>query len=590
MKDEGIVESENFGLIKKYMTISIFVLIAVFHAVSSLYAQNSALVDSLKIEWTTENEIKKRINISEVLFEELMKSDYNVVMGFAKLEISEYNALGSQKLLLYAYNHNAIVHREKGNLDSADFYCQKALSICNQNDFEREKQLTHLNISYNYFRRFLFDESLSQLFNVLDYFEKTDDKKNLAKTFNLIAWSYLRQKRIDKANEYLHKALEVNKSNNSENGLARTYTGFGILNYTKNDLNKAILFFKKALTIGQLTSNNNLNAVIYFQLSIIYQDLGNIVKAKQSLIKAMQLDEKSNNQKNLAYDYIVLGSLYLKSDSLTKAQSFTEKANKIATEINDVELVFHSFNTLALISYANKEYKKAFDYHLRSKESDSMLTVYETKDIAKIELQYKLAKQEQQYELVQQKRTYRYHLLIGGLILMLIVLILLYFIIIGKVKKHILEKKLLQEKVELKNKELATSVIYSAKTNELLISIAKQLTRIKLKIIDKESKKALGIIINDMRINVNEDIWKEFEIRFQNVHTEFYDNLSIKYPDLTVNERRLSAFLKLDMTTKEISAITLQAVTAIEMSRTRLRRKFGIQNCETSLVAFINKI
>ena len=199
-------------------------------------------------------------------------------------------------------------------------------------------------------------------------------------------------------------------------------------------------------------------------------------------------------------------------------------------------------------------------------------------------------KQQQQYEIIQQKRKYKNIILVGGLILCLIILGLLHYVRSGKAKKNHLEKKLLQEKLEQKNKELTASVIYRVKKNESLISISKQLTKITLNVIDRESKKALDGIVKDIQLNVNEDIWKEFEIRFQNVHNEFYDKLTAKYPDLTVNERRLSAFLKLNMTTKEISAITYQTVTAIEMARTRLRRKYNIHNCEISLVTFINQI
>jgi DNA-binding CsgD family transcriptional regulator len=78
-------------------------------------------------------------------------------------------------------------------------------------------------------------------------------------------------------------------------------------------------------------------------------------------------------------------------------------------------------------------------------------------------------------------------------------------------------------------------------------------------------------------------IWDEFEIRFLKTHAGFFDNLLSAYPGLTVNERRLCAFLRLDMTTKEIAVITGQSIRAIEIARTRLRKKLNLTETEKSL-------
>ena len=82
--------------------------------------------------------------------------------------------------------------------------------------------------------------------------------------------------------------------------------------------------------------------------------------------------------------------------------------------------------------------------------------------------------------------------------------------------------------------------------------------------------------------------WEEFEYRFQQIHSGFYDRLSHKFPDLTMNERRLCAFLKLDMSTKEISDITGQSIRAINMGRIRLRRKLGLTNTEREIYEFLS--
>jgi len=79
-------------------------------------------------------------------------------------------------------------------------------------------------------------------------------------------------------------------------------------------------------------------------------------------------------------------------------------------------------------------------------------------------------------------------------------------------------------------------------------------------------------------------------MRFQNVHQEFYQNLQNKFPDLSPSEIKHAAFLRLNMTTKEIAAITSQSAKSLETARYRLRKKLGITNQEVNLVNFLLNI
>ena len=81
----------------------------------------------------------------------------------------------------------------------------------------------------------------------------------------------------------------------------------------------------------------------------------------------------------------------------------------------------------------------------------------------------------------------------------------------------------------------------------------------------------------------------DFELRFKEVNAGFYESLNQMYPDLTPNEVRLCAFLKLNMSTKEISSITHQSVKSINMARFRLRKKLDIDRDE-NLISFLTQL
>jgi len=85
-------------------------------------------------------------------------------------------------------------------------------------------------------------------------------------------------------------------------------------------------------------------------------------------------------------------------------------------------------------------------------------------------------------------------------------------------------------------------------------------------------------------------VWEQFETRFLQTHQGFYEHLMKECPSLTPNERRLSAFLLLDMSTREISVITGQSIRAIEIARIRLRKKLNLTQSNTSLFEFLSTI
>ncbi|MOA30278.1 hypothetical protein D3C78_1513540 [compost metagenome] len=125
--------------------------------------------------------------------------------------------------------------------------------------------------------------------------------------------------------------------------------------------------------------------------------------------------------------------------------------------------------------------------------------------------------------------------------------------------------------------------------NELIDNISEKLLEIKLKTRD-ESQPIVQKVINDLQSNIQPDLLQEFEYRFQQVHEEFYTILNERFPNLSPSERRLCAFLKLNMTTKEISSITHQNIKSIEIARTRLRKKLNLTGTDQNLVTFLAQL
>ena len=198
-------------------------------------------------------------------------------------------------------------------------------------------------------------------------------------------------------------------------------------------------------------------------------------------------------------------------------------------------------------------------------------------------------------EAAQKRKEMRYLMIAGGAMLSLVIILLLFFLQRNKVhrielsKKNLeLEKDNLTKELDYKNKELTTNVMYLLKKNEMIMNITDRLKKAKISF-KGENRQMAEEIIRELESGITKDTWKEFELRFQDVHTDFYNKLNQMFPDLSPNELRLSAFLRLNMTTKDIAAITYQSVNSINIARHRLRKKLNIEQ-EENLIKFLTQL
>ncbi len=142
--------------------------------------------------------------------------------------------------------------------------------------------------------------------------------------------------------------------------------------------------------------------------------------------------------------------------------------------------------------------------------------------------------------------------------------------------------KLRNEKLRIdnlyKSKELANSTMGVIKKNQFLTELKEELEKIKAyaeknKLVTGDVKDVIRKIDRDID---NEENWKVFEDYFDRVHEKFLKRLKAKYPILTSKDLRLSAYLRMNLSTKEIAPLMNITVRGVEISRYRLRKKLEI--------------
>ncbi|MDO6737281.1 triple tyrosine motif-containing protein [Wenyingzhuangia sp. 2_MG-2023] len=147
-------------------------------------------------------------------------------------------------------------------------------------------------------------------------------------------------------------------------------------------------------------------------------------------------------------------------------------------------------------------------------------------------------------------------------------------------KMTLLENEKLEADVTLKNKELASSTMSVIKKNELLNSIKEELLK-------TDGQKNIDNVIKiiDKSLN-NSDDWKLFEEAFNNADKDFIKKIKTEHPSLTNNDLRLCAYLRLNLSSKEIAPLLNISTKSVEVKRYRLRKKMNLTN-EENLVDHI---
>lgn len=140
--------------------------------------------------------------------------------------------------------------------------------------------------------------------------------------------------------------------------------------------------------------------------------------------------------------------------------------------------------------------------------------------------------------------------------------------------------------VEHKNRELAAIAMQISHKNDFLNRLKLRLELIAKGINPVSQKEVMELIRNiDNDLKMDKE-WQRFEHHFEEVHSGFIKKLKEMYPELTPSELRLCAYLRLNMTTKDIAQILNISVRGVEISRYRLRKKLKLET-DTNLVDFM---
>jgi outer membrane protein assembly factor BamB len=156
-----------------------------------------------------------------------------------------------------------------------------------------------------------------------------------------------------------------------------------------------------------------------------------------------------------------------------------------------------------------------------------------------------------------------------------------------------LEKEKLERDLQYKSQEMANLMINFTQKNEMLSEIKNDLREVMNAVKagnEKEIRQRLLVAGNKIDLNTNsEEVLHRIEEEFDLIHNNFMTRLQERHPELSFNERMMCAYLKMNLTSKEIAPLFNFSIRGAETMRYRIRKKLGLAR-EESLQEYLNKV
>jgi len=509
----------------------------------------------------------------------------------------------------YAQTKNALIewvkiHEHKQLKTCVDTLKQAIEKSHEQKAYEEES--AYLQKLSNLFLTRLknFNQSMDYIEKIKVLADESGKKEFLIDYYNQLGVNYYYELLdLPKSFSYFKKALDLYKELNTKKNIARTLNNYGLAYLQKENISTALSYFKQSIASYQEENKSEAPIEYYTNMGVAYIYAEKYDSSEFYFLKAYQISQTTKELQDDAERLLYLGVFYQETGKNKEATEYLAKALALVKEMNTFNDKIILFQGLADLNVATNQFEQAHSYRDLEKKYRDSLRIASLAENA-LSYQYKseldsLKSQNKIQSIEQKQQSERFQSLIIIIVLSVISVISILIMVIFRSKnrqrklelineKEKLEK--LQVKLELENneREVTSKSMFLLEKDNLIRNISQKLNAT-LPDLNDEAKKVVKELVSELNFSVNNKRWDEFELRFNKVHPNFYANLEKEHPKLSSNERKLCAFLLMNMSSKDISSITGQTVHSINIARGRLRNKLKLVHSGEELTFYLSK-
>lgn len=489
----------------------------------------------------------------------------------------------SHNSLLPIYLQLGILFHYKANIDSLTYW--------------QEKAKDQLNSRSPYYGQFLLNESLKSQLNAdfkksievlieaAKIFEKNNDFKRLAIAYNNLGFNYERLGYIETNIKYLLKAVELNKKVGNSRDLTLNYNNLGLTFRQKRQPDEAVKYYDLAFNELKKLNSPMLLAQNLMNRANIFEAKGDLNTAESLFLQSLLICEENNIEYGMMLCMINLGNLSRQQLRFELALDYLGKAFKLSQTLKtrrEQALLYERFSWL---SRDKGNYKEAYEWQSKFYAlHDSLVNESIKKEANALREKFETEKKEKEILTLSKQKLYQQLVIAGLAIGILIMLVIIQWwrtkhkLDILETQRQQLQLKHLREILESKDKGLTAQAAQLIQMQQLLDTAKENVNDIlNDSSLEQGKVKKIKAALNKNSVM---EVKNEFDSRITSSNRDFFTILLKKYPELKPSELKLCAYLRLNLSTKEIAEIMNNSVRTVETIRLSIRKKMGLDHTD----------
>lgn len=429
--------------------------------------------------------------------------------------------------------------------------------------------------------------------------------KGRSRCLQLLSTIYGRQGKFNEVIRLSHEALPGFPKQDSSG-----YRGliFGSLAkaYAKLDQpDSSTYYYLKALDEQLLSRNFVYLPVAYCNVADLELKNGNSQKSKELYSRAYTISDSTDNKQAEVTALLGFGRWNRSFGTTDSAAIFYLQAKQIASSLKDKSYYLKTLEELLALKKEQKDFKQSLLYQEEISAVRDSIFSYDTQKLAKsLEVQFNVAEKDRKLTLLQKEKDIallsNYSLVASIVFIVLFALVIIFFqrrtnlrdkaliqtkgeLVAALEEQKRMREQYLQNEIEFKESQLSSLALQMMQKNNLLQELREKLDENEKVKEDQGFKK----IINK-GLNQDKD-WTDFNSSFESLNKNFYTRLKELYPDISQNDLKLCALIKLNLSIKEMAGILNISPDSVKTARYRLRKKLEL-NSEDNLTDFILKL
>ena len=503
-----------------------------------------------------------------------------------------------------------------------------ALVFCDKNSLAKKEARVLIYISVLYSRISDHQKSYHYAYKSLKIYKHLKNEKGVANALkNMADELYVdynkNQKNFVIALGYYKKAIEIYKKRQDYSLWISTLNNCATL---YQDANKPIEGLKILQQANEIYEKNkskivkspsaDVKADILCNIGYVYlSGFKNYPKAVICINEAIAYcDNNFDYSYILSRNYLNLTEAYIHVKKYDLAKKSSAKATQYALESQDIYTQAESYLNLCKLDSINSDFKSSLsNFKSYTILKDSINSNQKMMLLEKANIQFETEKIAKENQDLSEKNAVRTKIIIILGLLIASILALFYFYFKSKKIQNILlnekannlenekkaiqfdkileeqKNKVLSEENQIQNRELTAKDISLQQNKNTLESTYEDLRNFNKNLTNEDAK-----LISKLKSNIKSNLtftddWQSTALHFEKVHPDFFKHLNTLNPNLTQNDLRQCAYIKLNLSTKEIAWILNIDSSSVRINRYRIKKKLKLDE-NTDLINYISSI